>query len=164
MSRTNRVPVSCTQCGASIERIPSQIKGNTFCSRSCAATYNNSHKTYGTNRSKLEVFLEEYLRTNYPHVELVCNTREVIGAELDFYFPDHKLAIELNGIVHYEPIYGTDRLHRIANNDKQKMIRCLEIGVELAVVDISRIKHLTPAHKAQTAGIITQILVDAHVV
>lgn len=57
--------------------------------------------------------------------------------ELDFYFPELRFAIELNGIVHYEPIYGQDKFERIQNNDKQKMLRCLELGIELMVINVS---------------------------
>lgn len=34
----------CKQCGKTIERASSKIRGNVFCDASCAAIYNNSHK------------------------------------------------------------------------------------------------------------------------
>ena len=95
-----------------------------FCSSSCAAKYNNAHKTYGTRRSKLEAYLESQLRSEFPQLELICNGKNAIGSELDFYFPQLRLAIELNGILHYEPIYGADRLERTQANDQQKGISC----------------------------------------
>lgn len=53
------------------------------------------------------------------------------GLELDFYFPKLKLAIELNGITHYEPIYGLDRLTRSLGSDKRKMLLCYEKNVKI---------------------------------
>lgn len=49
MERT-RVLLTCTQCGKEFERIPSMIRStNHFCSKSCAASYNNSHFRTGEN-------------------------------------------------------------------------------------------------------------------
>ena len=41
------------------------------------------------------------------------NNSTTISSELDFYFPQLKLAIEINGIVHYEPIYGSNKFDKI---------------------------------------------------
>jgi hypothetical protein len=57
-----------------------------------------------------------------------------LGIELDFYFPDIRLAIEINGIVHYEPIYGPKTFERIQNADQQKIIKTSELGIELIIV------------------------------
>ena len=65
----------------------------------------------------MEVYLEEQIRKNYSSLELLCNDKTTINSELDFYFPGLKLAIELNGILHFEPIYGDKKLDQIQNND-----------------------------------------------
>jgi hypothetical protein len=52
--------------------------------------------------------------------------------------PQLKIGIELNGIIHYEPIYGEDTLIRIQKNDKRKMITCFELGIELIVINMGR--------------------------
>lgn len=109
-----------------------------FCSNSCACSYNNTNKQYGTRRSKFEKYVQDQLIIDFPMLEIVYNNKELIGSELDIFIPSLKLAIELNGIVHYEPIYGTDKLSRIQNNDKQKSIRCYELGFEFAVIDTSK--------------------------
>ena len=83
---------------------------NNFCSRSCSATFNNKNKTYGTRRSKLEVFLEKELIKLYPDLLFHFNRKDTINSELDIYIPSLKLAFELNGIFHYEPIYGDNKL------------------------------------------------------
>ena len=56
-----RQTLSCKLCEETFERVLSEVKKhqNHFCSRSCAATYNNANKKHWTRRSKLEAWLEE---------------------------------------------------------------------------------------------------------
>lgn len=131
-----QVTVNCLHCNTEFSRRISQIKKSSkhFCSQSCAATYNNTHKTTGSRRSKIETFLENKLRETFPDLEIVCNSKSEIGSELDFYFPELKLAIEINGIFHYEPIFGPDKLIQIQNNDKAKLRACDEKGIDLIVI------------------------------
>ena len=129
-----------------------------FCSRSCAATYNNTHKTTGTRRSKLEAYLEQQLRSEFPQLELTCNGKDAIGSELDFYFPQLRLAIELNGIFHYEPIYGTDKLERIQANDQQKSIACNKAGIEFCTIDTSTVTHVTSTIKERYWTIVKDLV------
>ena len=89
------------------------------------------------------MFLEHHLRAEFPNLNLRCNTSDPVGIELDFYFPDLQLAIELNGIVHYEPIYGREKLERVQNIDRLKAARCLEAGISLFIIDVSREPYLT---------------------
>jgi len=125
--------VICKNCSKQFIKYNSQISKskNNFCSRSCSATYNNNHKKYGYKRSKLEVYLEEQLREQFPELKIICNNKEIIGSELDFYFPTLNLAIEINGIFHYEPIYGKDKLTNIQNNDKAKLRACNQNNIDL---------------------------------
>lgn len=130
--------MECGFCNKTVVRVRAEFEksksGNIFCDRSCAASYNNRNKKTGHRRSKLEAALESYIQQTYPELVMLCNDKSVIGSELDFYFPDLRLAIEINGIFHYEPIYGNDKFEKIKNNDKQKMFACREAGVELAVI------------------------------
>lgn len=143
----NNIKCKCKQCKSPLSIKPSvYAQSNTkhfFCSSSCAALYNNCHKSHGYRRSKLEVFIENRLKKEYPKIVFLFNDKTTIESELDIVCPSLKLAIELNGIFHYEPIYGHDTLKRIINNDKQKMIRCYERGIELAVIDTSQHKYVT---------------------
>tara|TARA_S200002703_G_scaffold83816_1_gene72217 strand:+ start:169 stop:867 length:699 start_codon:yes stop_codon:yes gene_type:complete len=155
------VPViPCSECNKPVRRYrDARSKSDRrFCNRSCAASYNNKNKTYGTRRSKLEIYLEEQIRLEYPNLEMICNEKSAIGSELDFYFPQLKLAIELNGIFHYEPIYGQDKLEKIQNNDKQKMRRCLEEGIEFCTVDSSSCSYLSKHNKTKYLNIFKQII------
>ena len=150
--KDNLVTVQCGQCGLPVtvrkDHLRKSKSGHLFCNHHCAATYHNTHKTTGTRRSKLEVWLETQLRTLYPDLDIHCNRTDAISAELDFYFPALRLAVELNGPTHYEPIYGPDKLDRVQKNDHRKFQACGEAGISLAVIDTSRIKYLKPA-KAQ---------------
>ena len=140
---TTSVTVPCGNCKKPVTRVLNAYKAakrHVFCDHSCAATYNNTHKTTGNRRSKLEAFLEEQLGIIYPNLVIIANGKEAIESELDFYFPELRFAIELNGIFHYEPIYGQHKLEQIRNNDNQKMIRCYERGIELMVLNVSDYK------------------------
>ena len=48
--------IKCETCNKQFDKLLCEINKTIhhFCSRSCAATYHNSHKDYGTRRSKLE--------------------------------------------------------------------------------------------------------------
>lgn len=108
---------------------------NSFCSRSCSTTYNNSHKQKGIRRSKLELFLEERLSVLYPQLNISFNKIHDLGFELDIFIPSLKLAFEINGIVHYKNIYGQEKYERIKNNDRNKMVKCHENDIVLVVLD-----------------------------
>ena len=131
--------VQCNQCGKEFVKLMCHIRSSPkhYCSRSCAATYNNTHKTHGTRRSKLEVWLEKQLPALYPSLEFHFNRKDAINAELDIYVPSLKLAFELNGPLHYEPIFGADKLAQIQNNDQRKHAACYEAGIEMCWIDAS---------------------------
>jgi len=131
------IEIDCTQCGKTVRRVNTQAirSKNAFCSRSCAAIYNNAHKTKGTTRSKLEKYLEEQLTLLFPDLEILFNCKDVINSELDIYIPKFKLAIELNGICHYKPIYGEKKLKEIQANDFRKIEMCTKHLITLVTVN-----------------------------
>ena len=137
-SRTLRVMCKCGTCGVSVERTQKEIlkskSGKSFCSRSCSAIYNNKHKNIGTRRSKLEILIEDHIRNKYPTLSLLCNDLTTIYKELDIYFPTLRLAIEINGIFHYKPIYGEEKLARIQSNDLDKIEACMDANIELLII------------------------------
>lgn len=108
---------------------------NVFCGSSCAAIYNNSHKTHGVRRSKLEGYLEKKLKKQYPKLKFLFNKVEDFGFELDVYIPALSLAFEINGIVHYKNIYGPEKYERIKKSDRNKIVKCYERGIDLIVLD-----------------------------
>lgn len=139
-----RSELACEECGNKFTKVLAEIKKTKhhFCSKRCAAIYHNARKIVGTRRSKLEVWLESELRRRAPEHLLQCNTRP-FGLELDLYFPDLKLAVEVNGIFHYKPIHGTEKLSRLQTLDAEKIAVCQRLGVFLLVLDSSAMVHFT---------------------
>jgi hypothetical protein len=129
-----------------------------FCSRSCAAKHNNANKVYGYRRSKLEIFVEHKLIENFPELEFHFNRKDTINSELDVYIPEIKLAFELNGIFHYEPIYSKKQLEYIQNNDDRKFQACIERGIELCIIDTSKQKRCNEKTSQQYIDIIFNII------
>jgi hypothetical protein len=161
-AKGNSQNVLCTNCGCEFRLTNSGAKcsksGNHFCSQSCAATYNNTHKSKGSRVSKLELFLQEKLTELYPNLEILYNNKDIINSELDIYIPSQKLGFELNGIFHYEPIYGKEKLNQIQNNDNRKFQACLEHDIELCVIDVSQQKYFKEQTSQLYLNIITNII------
>jgi hypothetical protein len=162
---TPTVTVQCTQCGNSKiireKTFHNQKELNCehfFCNHSCRALYTNSHKTYGYRRSKLEKWLEPQLQSLYPTLEIHFNRKDTINSELDIYIPSLRVAFELNGIFHYEPIYSSQQLQSIQNNDGRKFQACIERGIELCIIDTSKQARFTEKTSLQYLDIITNII------
>jgi len=140
--------IECDNCGVIFNKTKSQQKksksGKHFCSSSCSATYNNKHKKTGTRRSKLEEWLEFQLIKLYPDLEIIFNSKEQINLELDIYIPSMKIAIEINGIFNYKPIYGIEKLNKIKQYDKERDVLCENYNINLHTIDTSDQKQFTP--------------------
>lgn len=160
LHKTKAVFVECLQCKTSFAKKLNAVlhSPHHFCSQSCAATYNNTHKTKGYRRSKLECFLEQELSLLYPKIIFLFNDKETINSELDIYIPSLKLAFELNGIFHYEPIYGPEKLQQIQNNDRRKFQACLEQGIELCIIDSSGLKYFKQKNTQKYLNIVKSII------
>jgi len=158
--RNTSLYVNCLNCNVSFEKQLNQIKKtpNHFCSQSCAATYNNKHKTHGNRRSKLEKWLEEQLTILYPKLEIHYNQKSVIESELDIYIPLLNIAFELNGIFHYEPIYGVNKLEQIQKNDHSKSKACHNAKIDLCIIDTSVQKYVKPSTSQKYLNIIINII------
>jgi hypothetical protein len=160
IANRKRVEVRCINCNTIFQKTPSRIKksksGNHFCSKACAATYNNKHKTKGNRRSKLEIYLQQKLNELFPDLQIKYNNKEIINSELDIYIPSLNLAFELNGVFHYEPIFGSDKLDQIRNNDQRKFQACLGKQIELCIIDTSQQKYF----KEDSANKYLQIILN----
>ncbi len=164
LAKITKQPVSCTQCGKQFSRIASWAskKTNQFCSKSCSATYNNTHKKYGTRRSKLESWIEQQLATLYPKLPIEFNQKTAIDSELDIYIPSLRLGFELNGIYHYEPIHGSEKLSQVQQNDTRKFHACAKNQISLCVIDTSSFKHFKEVKAKEFLSIVTKII-DQHI-
>ena len=144
MSAKNTIIYNCDNCGREfyLQNHLNKTKGtHHFCSKSCSATYNNLHKIFGTRVSKLEAFLSKKLKEKYPSIKLLLNDKTAIGSELDFYFPELQIAFEINGIVHYKPIYGEHKYKKIVENDLKKIEKCRKENIDLHIIDVSSQKY-----------------------
>ena len=156
----------CGFCGSLVKRqlacYKASTSGHIFCSASCISKYNHKNnrfrKVVGTVVSKLEKWIASELTVLYPDLCIEYNKKDTINSELDIYIPSLKLAFELNGIFHYEPIYGIDKLNKIQNNDNRKFQACLEQGIELCIINSSKAKNFNPKKDRQYLDIITQII------
>lgn len=130
-------PKLCLQCNKTIpiEKRLSNYKIK-FCSKSCNTTYNNLHNKKPSKRSQLEKYTQKQLQEDFPNLEIYFNDKS-IGTELDIFIPEFRLAIEINGIVHYQPIYGLNTLDRIQQNDIKKMEKCSKHNIKLLIIDVS---------------------------
>jgi len=159
-NQITKVMVVCKNCNKTFLKLLNQLKkySNSFCDHSCAAIYNNAHKTKGTRRSKLEIYLEEILPLKYPKLKFHFTRTDAINSELDIYIPTLKLAFELNGIFHYEPIFGEEKLKQTQNNDQRKFQACLEQNIELCIIDVSSLNYFKPDKAQKYIDIITSII------
>jgi len=159
-TKTGSITTSCKNCNKKITKRKSQAKRtqNHFCSRSCAGTYNNLHKKHGTRRSKLEAYVESQLPKLFPSLQINYNKKDAINSELDIYIPSLKLAFELNGVFHYKPIFGKEKLDFINDNDSRKFQACLEKEIELCIIDASQQKYFTQTSSEKYLNTIKNII------
>jgi hypothetical protein len=144
-TKFSKLETNCSNCNIKIIKNKSAFKksktGNLFCSKSCSAKYLNNNKKFGTNRSKIEIWIEENLKDRYCF-DIYFNNRDILksGYEIDIYIPSLKLGFEINGIFHYEPIFGEDKLKIIKERDIEKMNECKELEINLIIIDIRHSK------------------------
>lgn len=132
-------PVKCATCGEEYD--VSLEYGRSMQCRSC---YPSS--------SAAEQEIVEYLRSIDPSIQVLCNDRLTIGPkELDINIPEHKLAIEHNGLFwHSEEKVGT-KYHR------EKSAACNDIGMKLFHVYQDEWKHRKEIVKSMLAYRVGQI-------
>lgn len=149
--------VQCKNCNKKFIKASKEIAksvNSNFCSRSCSATFNNKNKEYGTRRSKLELHIEQCLRDRYPNLEILTNNKKEINCELDFFFPMLNIAVEINGIFHYKPIYGEEKYNAIKFMDLFKENECKRKNIRLIVLDVSSQKKFTPQSSEKWVNVI----------
>lgn len=77
------------------------------------------------SESKYEIEMREFLKDNC--IDFITNDRTIISPkELDIYIPEHKIAIEFNGIYWHTEKYGKDRKYHL-----NKTIECENKNIQL---------------------------------
>jgi hypothetical protein len=154
------IDVECENCNTTFQKTKTEANRSNkhFCSRSCSASYNNKNKTKGNRRSKLEIWVEEQLTQLYPNLPIDFNKKNAIGSELDVYIPSLNIAFELNGLFHYEPIFGVNKLNQIQENDKNKFQKCYENKIDLCIIDVSKQTYFKPSTSQKYLDVIINIV------
>ncbi len=140
LNSQKRHEVKCEYCNKMFIKKASDMRSTYhFCSRSCSTKYQNSNKTKGFRRSKAEFLIESLIKNDFPNLNLISSDRNLLsnGLEIDIHLPDIKLAIELNGPIHFQPIYGKDKFDKTVENDARKISQLTNLGYGIIVVDIS---------------------------
>ena len=152
-TKEHTVSKPCGQCNVLVTRRLKEYLGSRtgliFCNSSCSAKYSNTHKTTGTRISKLENWLSTELTRLYPNLEIHYNRKDAVDSELDIYIPSLKLGFELNGIFHYQPIYGQEKLEQTILNDARKLNSCINNNITLFIINTSNQKRFTEKSSVQ---------------
>lgn len=160
--RVPRVGIRCHTCDKELGKMLTEkellSKPVSYCSAKCYFASPIRKKKVGYRRSKLELYLEDRLPTIFPLLEFHFNKRDTINSELDIYVPSLKLAFELNGAFHYEPIFGKEQLEKIQNNDNRKFQACLEKGIELCIIDSSKLGYFKEKNAKPFLDIVVSVI------
>jgi len=151
--------VKCKFCGQKIVRRHSDLSENNFCNKSHAAFFNSKIRK-GCRRSKAEILLFNLLVKEFPTIKFIPNDREMLnGYEVDIAVPEISLGIEWNGIIHFKPIYGQERLNNIQRKDAEKQKIAIENKINLIVIpDFSNNQKYTEKCFSEIREIIKQLI------
>ncbi len=138
-----KTKVKCEKCGKKIWKSPSAMKErHYFCSMKCFSKYGFAESFVETEFENLIKPLKIVYQRNDRSVLYGC-AKNGGGLELDFYFPEIKFAVEVNGVCHYKPIYGEDALAGQKVRDRNKRRACKRRGIILRVVKPGNCKRET---------------------
>ncbi len=100
--------------------------------------------------TKTERVVLELLIELFPKAKIISKDRKTLlnpdtnrYLEIDFFIPEVGLAIEVNGVTHYSPIYGKKRFERQLKNDEIKRNLCKELGLILIEIPLESGKYYT---------------------
>ncbi len=150
-SKVIKCLMSCLCCNCDISKSKSQLKKSKhkmyFCNKSCRMKYFNLNmksilKNRNYRRSRAEDYLYGLIHEDFPKLEILQNSKNLLtsGLEIDIFIKDYNLAIELNGPVHYIPIYGNEKFNKIQDRDIIKQLECQKGGYNLIIIDISQLR------------------------
>lgn len=92
-------------------------------------------KRLSSPRSNHEIYIQGLLEARG---YVVHNNLKYQGYDIDLTLPEERLCIEVNGITHYQPVYGEAKLKRSQELDILRRKAVEELGYTLHVLDISK--------------------------
>lgn len=127
MSEEHKIIISNANHG---RKRTSQKKNNVIVKNNDAMRSRGAAKSRESSKkgSKFERMLIDKLTANGYNVKHQYEFKEY---KVDLYFPDVKLAVEIDGITHREPIYGIDKLNKTIERDKEKDNQLKQMGINI---------------------------------
>lgn len=91
-------------------------------------SYFECPECYPKCRSRIENDIINHLLSLDKSLNIIHNTRSVIpeNLEIDLYFPDHNMAVEVNGLYWHGELQGKNRKYHV-----HKTIECEKLGIQL---------------------------------
>lgn len=93
-------------------------------------------KDFGVENSLKEIKFKKFIETNFPEIETRINDRTILsGKELDFYFPEYKLAVEISPSRTHNVDMGFARTQGVDKNyHLDKFLSCANKNIELITI------------------------------
>jgi len=131
----------CNVCGHQWTTTPASVLGGSGCSK-CADKIKSKNQNSLTEYFKDHLLGVELLSNYYPYI--LKTKQNPRGLELDFYWPELKIALELDGEQHFGAVKhwgGQEKFVQIQANDKRKNKLCKKNGIHLIRVDGRKFKY-----------------------
>lgn len=159
-----RLTEKCAVCGKDTTRLMSQVRksksGKIFCSPECGTIWSNWKGPKFNATSILEREIGEKLKADFPDIEIELGNRTVLDSSVDIWIPGAKVAIEINGPHHYQPLRGSIKSYiNTIKNDLRKIRQAQEAGITMYVLDarLLRGKKAFDRYYPQVAALVKKV-------
>ena len=148
INRFTKLEIKHLKCGHIWETTPNNLLSGYGCDRCGTASR--------TNSEPIVRHLLDQLKVNYKYHQHFWWLRYKGPQHLDFYFPDKKIAIEIDGLQHSKNInYFNNNLIKNKLRDKNKDILCKKHGVQLIRIPYKG-SHYTEDLKGEVLKVLKQ--------